>query len=652
MVEQISFFLNAEHDSAIFCTGEYCCIKIEPGRSAKIKGAGMEISFAADNTYIKFSSNRFYVNHDGYLTAQDADIQGHICAGGFSDKGEDAEFHPPIGAVLDIGPVKDENGAVESSNFLLESYARIGEMRDENNVYYDNVYDFVQINQSMIEFGRANFGEEPDENKVYPRELMTGLQYYDGTLTIRGSIEADSGTIGGWNITNDAIVSKDRELILYSDGHVIGLGGSDDDTNFIDINNSTITWNSTSSRTKYNHQSSFKDWKKQWRKDKENKEGRHTKASISTENGCLSMNSSSAVNISGSTSASLSAGGTSMGIYSNNKKCAYGMSISSPPTGISDGMPETIATLAGVMSKVEDFSNTNTSQEESTETPKKIEAPNNTDTGNENSSSSQVDTIANKAKYMGFLALNSTFDADITNRPGKKGIYILERTNEPTDVMMTWNTEPPPKDDTEQEDNNNSNTTDSDSDNKPVYQEKGYYVKPVEQDKIRKEYLIIEEAKDENGNSYNPKKYRPVPVSLSEAIQFWYDHIDDEKKLTEKNFGNVEYWNEHFTKKILDEFKIFAQEKDDCVKARKGKYTKSSKFNRTWKTYKYSDQGYLAPTTYAVVGLPPDKVVMEKEENKEENTNKKEESKEENTNKKEESKEENTNQKEEKREYY
>ena len=29
-------------------------------------------------------------------------------------------------------------------------------------------------------------------------------------------------------------------------------------------------------------------------------------------------------------------------------------------------------------------------------------------------------------------------------------------------------------------------------------------------------------------------------------------------------------------------------------------------------TYKYSDQGYLAPTTYAVIGLPPEKVVMEK----------------------------------------
>ena len=241
---------------------------------------------------------------------------------------------------------------------------------------------------------------------------MTGLQDYDGTLTIRGSIEADSGTIGGWNITNDAIVSKDRELILYSDGHVIGLGGSDDDTNFIDINNSTITWNSTSSRTKYNHQSSFKDWKKQWRKDKENKEGRHTKASISTENGCLSMNSSSAVNISGSTSASLSAGGTSMGIYSNNKKCAYGMSISSPPTGISDGRPETIATLAGVMSKVEDISVTDTSKEDNTETSKDTNTDNKDD---EDKESTETDKVANTEKYMGFLALNSTFDESITN---------------------------------------------------------------------------------------------------------------------------------------------------------------------------------------------------------------------------------------------
>ena len=39
-------------------------------------------------------------------------------------------------------------------------------------------------------------------------------------------------------------------------------------------------------------------------------------------------------------------------------------------------------------------------------------------------------------------------------------------------------------------------------------------------------------------------------------------------------------------------------------------------------TYKYSDQGYLAPTTYAVIGLPPEKVVMEKVEKKVDPNNK------------------------------
>ena len=33
-------------------------------------------------------------------------------------------------------------------------------------------------------------------------------------------------------------------------------------------------------------------------------------------------------------------------------------------------------------------------------------------------------------------------------------------------------------------------------------------------------------------------------------------------------------------------------------------------------TYRPSDEGYLAPTTYAVVGIPPDTVVMEKVEKK------------------------------------
>lgn len=610
---QRTFFLNAEDGSAMFGTGENSCIKIEPGANARIQGAGMVINFSANDTYIKFTSGNFSVDKDGYLTAKDADIQGHIKAGGWSTDGNNAEFRPPIGAELNIGPIKDENGDVEDVEFYLKSRTYIGKIDD-----YDNVYDFVQINYDEIEFGRANFSKTPNDNNVYASELITGLKYYDGALTIKGSIEADSGTIGGWRITEDAIVSQNRELILYSDGHVIGLGGSDEDTDFIDINNSTITWNSMSNKTNYDSQSSFDEWKQQWRNDKENKEGRQTKASISAENGCLSMSSSSAVNISGSTSASLSASGTSMGVYSNDIDRVYGMSISSPST-VEGGMPGTVATLAGVNSKVEDLSATSTTSK------KDAEVSDDTDiSSKEEDSPPEMGQVANKEKFMGFMALNSTYDDSITNIPSTseykpRGIYVLERTNEPADYMMTWNTEPPPSDgddNTESSDSINNNTKTTNTDNDIVYQEEGYYVKPVEQGKIRREFLIIEEAKDENGNPYNPRKFRPVPVSLSEAIQFWYQHRDDKEKLTEDNFGNIVFWNKHFTSKIKKEFETFVQEKDKCVEKRKGKYTKTSKFKRTWMTYKYSDQGYLAPITYAVIGLPPEKAVMEKVEKK------------------------------------
>ena len=621
---QRTFFLNAEDGTAMFGTGENSCIKIEPGADAKIKGAGMEISFSASNPYINFNNGIFSVDAQGHLIAQDADISGHITAGGWSEESDDAEFHPPIGAVLNIGPNKDEYGKVEDIDFDLKARAYVGKIDD-----YDNVYDFVQINYDEIEFGRANFSKTPNDNGAYESELITGLKYYDGALTIRGSIEADSGTIGGWSITEDAIVSRNRELILYSDGHVIGLGGSsNEDTDFIDINNSTITWNSMSNKTNYNNQSDFDEWKQQWRNDKENKEGRQTKASISTENGCLSMSSSSAVNISGSTSASLSASGTSMGVYSNDIDHVYGMSISSPPTGAPEGgMPETIATLAGVMSKVEDISVTDTSKEDNTETSKDTNTDNKDD---EDKESTETDKVANTEKYMGFLALNSTFDESITNMTSTEqhkytGIHVLERNNIPDSYMMQWNTEPPSEEDSNNSDTTNNQTktktTNTDTDSKPVYQQEGYYVKPIEQDKIRREFLIIEEAKDKDGNVYNPRKYKVVPVSLGEAIQFWYLHRNDPKTehlgdIEEDKFGNLEFWIEHFTSKVKKEFETFVREKDECVKNKKGKYNKASKFERAWMTYRPSDEGYLAPTTYAVVGMPPEKAVMEKIENK------------------------------------
>ena len=232
---------------------------------------------------------------------------------------------------------------------------------------------------------------------------------------------------------------------------------------------------------------------------------------------------------------------------------------------------------------------------------------------------------------MGFMTLNSTYDASVTNMTPTDqhiytGIHILQRKTEPDSYMKTWNMKPPPKEDSEEDntdsDVTNNNITNTDENDEIIYQEEGYYVKFIEQDEILYENLIIEEVKDKDGNSCNPRKFRAVPVSLSQAVQFWYAHKDDVNpesvdKIDTNSFGNLEFWVNHFTDKVKKEFETFANEKDDCVKKNRGKYTKSSKFKRKWKTYYPSPEGYLVPTTYSVIGLPPDKVVMEKMETKE-----------------------------------
>ena len=591
-----TFFLDADTGIAMFGTGENSCIKIIPGGDAKIVGGGMTINFSPSNPSIKFTSGKFSVDSEGRLYAEEADINGHFTAGGFGEDTKESPYHPPVGSSVRIGPNRNEDGQVESMDFSFEARGFVSDKYGD----YENVFDYTQIYANSFAFGRAAFATEPDDDGVYDYDLIEGILYNSGHLMIKGQIEADSGRIGGWHITNDAIVSSTRDLILYSNGQIIGLGGSDEDANFIDISNKTISWkNMGSTNYKDTETEDFSSWATQWKKDRENKTDTQTRASISTDNGCLSMNSSGAINIAGGASASISAGETSMGIYSNDQSNIYGMSVSAPST-VDGGAAGTVATMAAVMSTVEHQSKNN---------------------------EGSYDTVENAKKFAGFIAINSTYDEDITNIKSdntkkvkvttdndntdnnnsdnqeneedssvKRGIHVLMRTNIPSDEMLDKNTKQP---------NDSSDGTQNDNKEEVIIRDSGFYVNEISSDKQRVEYLIMEEVKDKDGNGLG--KYKPIPVSLSEAVQFWYEHKDEA-------LGNIEYWEKEYSQKVIDEFNTFVSQKEQCIKNRKGKYSKDSKFNRLWKQYYISPTGYLAPTTYSVVGIPPIKAVMEKGE--------------------------------------
>ena len=76
----------------------------------------------------------------------------------------------------------------------------------------------------------------------YINKIRKNIEYEDGKLTIAGDLQATTGTIGGWRITEDSIVSATNDLVLYSNGRIVGLGVSNDDDEFVDVGNKTISW--------------------------------------------------------------------------------------------------------------------------------------------------------------------------------------------------------------------------------------------------------------------------------------------------------------------------------------------------------------------------------------------------------------------------
>lgn len=303
-----TFFLNAEDGSAEFGSTESGSIKIQPASidkdgnvvkhsDAKISGGGMTINVSKNNSSIIFHNGNFSVNPSGYLQAKGADIQGSFSAG---------EMERDYDGILRGTKVKiglDKESFPPETIFDLTSVKRDGNTLDKASIHTEG-------------FGFCKKTYKDGEWK-----LTSGIEYEDGKLTIAGDLQATTGTIGGWRITEDSIVSATNDLVLYSNGRIVGLGVSNDDDEFIDVGNKTISWKQINS----DYSSNMKDWQSSWDKDKNNNT---VNASISSTGGSLTVNADKTVSIASQDGASMTCGNASMGLLNDTEKNLYGISVS------------------------------------------------------------------------------------------------------------------------------------------------------------------------------------------------------------------------------------------------------------------------------------------------------------------------------------
>lgn len=575
-----TFFLDADTGIAMFGTGEDSCIKIIPGEDAKIVGGGMTINFSSANPSISFSNKHFSVDCNGFLQAQGVRINGHFEANSWKPQGGNPDWWPKEGAAMSIGadlPLGEELSESDIKNapvdFSFVSCERIGEFT-YNDISYNNVYDCASIDTQGFSFCRKNYTENDGAKTI------SGITYENGKLTIIGRIEANSGIIGGWRITKDAIVSANRDLVLYSNGQIMGLGDKDDDDGFIDISDKTIRWRQMSKNSKYDKEKT--SWEDAWKADQENRSNAQVNAQISASSGSLSMSSSGSVSLSGASGAFLNSGDVSVGVISSSDSGIYGMKVSS--NNSSGGVPSVSAIIAG---QYMDLNQDKPAEKEDTATTNTnaLNEDTNTEDGSENEdnkdTTDNVDRVVDK-KYMGYMSINSTSDESITNlEGGSTGIHVLKRLNkEPSNWTDQY---PSPVE-------------------KPNVEDRitlSPWFEPVPDNQKQEQYVILEEIESEPGS---PTRYRAVPASLEDAIQFWYNNRDKEF------FKNVQDVANKFNDKITERKNTFIEERLN------GKRPKNAKIKMMWKQYIASTQGYLVPTTCQVVGAPPKNVIMEKKD--------------------------------------
>ena len=289
-----TFFLNAKNGEAIFGSNERGSIKIQPGEDAIISASnkngnyGMEINLS-QNT-IKAGNGNFSIDKYGHLTAKGATIEGDFSAG--NPHINDDQLGSKV-------VIKASQGGSLSSGATFTLYSA-SESR--------GIRDIASINTKGFSFCQKEQGREG-------WTIKSGIEYKNGKLTIAGELKATTGTIGGWKITDDTIESQKGDLILYSNGRIVGLGDNaeSDDDEFIDIANKTINWKTVANG----------GWKNQ-----NNKDNPIVNTSISSSGGSLTIDAKHNVGITSQGGVSMNCGNASMGLLNDQNTNTYGISIS------------------------------------------------------------------------------------------------------------------------------------------------------------------------------------------------------------------------------------------------------------------------------------------------------------------------------------
>lgn len=311
-----TFFLNAKNGEAIFGSDEQGSIKISPKSSgsgeAIISGGGakgMTINLSKNT----IDAGNFHIDSQGRLTATGADIKGDFSAGNPYINDDQ------LGSKVVI-KAEQNDSSISGATFTLYSAS-------ENR----GIRDIASINTKGFSFCQKEQGREG-------WTIKSGIEYKNGKLTIAGELKATTGTIGGWKITDDAIESQKGDLILYSNGRIVGLGDNaeSDDDEFIDIANKTINWKTVANG----------GWKNQ-----NNKDNPIVNTSISSSGGSLSIDAQRNVGITSQGSVSMNCGNASMGLLNDQKKNAYGISISALSSDKINSQQSVAANIGGKILK-------------------------------------------------------------------------------------------------------------------------------------------------------------------------------------------------------------------------------------------------------------------------------------------------------------
>lgn len=203
-----TMFLSAEDGSATFGAPGKGQIIISPGTNSAVirggnygitPGAGMEINLS--KPAITYGNGNFQVNEYGKLYAKGAKIEGS-----FDNLGdENSHFRVKMGK----GEISFSEGSANITGDGLKIDFNTGRL-SFNGGEEDTSSFTGYIQPNGFYFG-SKYEEHGDGSKK-----GGSIRYADGTLTISGSFNAETGQLGGWNIADKELYSSGGTIRLYS----------------------------------------------------------------------------------------------------------------------------------------------------------------------------------------------------------------------------------------------------------------------------------------------------------------------------------------------------------------------------------------------------------------------------------------------------